>query len=159
MGCGRDAEIFMDTQYVQYKRSKFSTRLPSDRLYTTSHAWLKEDQTGLWCVGFTKFATRILGEPVEFDVELDKQAPVQAGDVIGWIEGFKAVTDLFCPLDGVFEWINAELNDEITLVQSDTYGRGWLYSVRGTPPSDCLDVEGYVAVLDGTIDKMMGKTG
>lgn len=149
----------MENQYVQYKRSRFSTRLPADRLYTTSHAWLKEDQPGLWCVGFTKFATRILGEPVEFDVELKQKDQVQAGDVIGWIEGFKAVTDLFCPLDGFYEGANDELNDDLALVQADTYGRGWLYSVRGTPPPDCMDVESYVAVLDGTIDKMMGKTG
>lgn len=108
-------------------------------------------------MGFTKFATRMLGEPVEFDFEVSTDDSVHAGDVIGWIEGFKAVTDLYCPLDGAFLGPNRDLAENITLIQSDSYGNGWLYAVRGTPPAECMDVDGYVAVLDGTIDKMMGQ--
>ncbi len=148
----------MENKSIQYKRSRFSTRLPSDRLYSASHFWLKEAQPGEWRVGFTKFATRILGEPVELDFEVEAQSQVRAGTIVGWIEGFKAVTDLYCPLDGCFSGANPELDEEICLIQNDPYGRGWLYVVDGTPPAECVDADGYAKVLDGAIDDMMGKS-
>lgn len=144
--------------HLQYKRSRFSTRLPSDRLYSPSHAWLREESPGLWRIGFTKFATRVLGEPVELDFEVEPEAPVRTGDTVGWVEGFKAVTDLFCPLPGHFAGPNPGLDDDIAKLQSDPYGRGWLYAVQGTPPDDCVDVQGYANVLDAAIDKMIGET-
>jgi hypothetical protein len=42
------------------------------------------------------------------------------------------------------------------LVQSDPYGKGWLYKVKGTPEADSVDVHGYVAILDATITKIQG---
>ena len=47
-----------------YKRARFVTRLPVDRLYSPSHFWIAEDKAGVWRVGFTRFATRMLGQIV-----------------------------------------------------------------------------------------------
>jgi glycine cleavage system H lipoate-binding protein len=57
-------------------------------------------------------------------------------------------------VDGVFAGANPKLNADPTLVDSDEYGEGWLYRVRGTPDPNSLDVSGYIQVLDATIDKM-----
>ncbi len=38
-------------------------------------------------------------------------------------------------------------------------GMGWLYSVSGTPESNSVDVQGYVEILDLTIDKMREQSG
>jgi glycine cleavage system H protein len=146
----------MGTEEIHYKRSRFSTRLQGDRLYTAGHHWLRQEGD-LWRIGFTKFAVRMLGEVVEVGFEAKAGAAVETGQVVGWTEGFKAVTDLYCPLAGVFEGGNPELETQIRLVQTDPYGRGWLYAVRGSPGSGCIDVEGYVSVLDATIDKMLGQ--
>ena len=148
----------MGERFIQYERSRFSTRLPTNRRYVPSHFWLAEDQANTWRVGFTKFATRILGEPVEYDFETPHDATVTEGDVVGWIEGFKAVTDLFAPMAGRFVGPNPALVDNIEWIRSDPYGRGWLYSLEGTLTDTCLDAAGYVAWLDTTIDKMTGKT-
>ena len=56
---------------IPYKRSRFQTRLPKNRLYTASHFWLAEVEAGLWRVGFTRFATRMLGEIVESGLAKD----------------------------------------------------------------------------------------
>ena len=45
-----------------YKRNRFATRLPTDRFYTRSHYWLREVEPAVWRIGFTKFATRMLGD-------------------------------------------------------------------------------------------------
>lgn len=148
----------MTNQNRMYRRAAFSTRLPCDRLYTAGHAWLLNTDGDTWRVGLTKFATRLLGEPVEYDMEVSSGASVATGQVIGWVEGLKAVTDLYCPMVGQFGRSNGELAADMTLLKSDPYGRGWLYELTGTPGDDCFDVEGYAAVLDATIDKMTGHT-
>lgn len=147
----------MGTEEIHYKRSRFATRLFPDRLYTAGHSWLKRDGEDLWRVGFTKFATRMLGEAVEMSFEVKPGQDVQTGQPVGWIEGFKAVTDLYAPFPGRFEGGNPDLVKEIKLVQTDPSGRGWLYALRGSPSEGCLDAQGYVSVLDATIDKMLGK--
>ena len=35
------------------------------------------------------------------------------------------------------------------------YAEGWLYAVRGEPDPAAMDVHGYIALLDATIDKML----
>ena len=40
---------------------------PAGDLYTPAHYWLFEEGPGIWRVGFTKFATRMLGDIVEYD--------------------------------------------------------------------------------------------
>ena len=141
---------------VLYRRGRFQSRLPKGRLYTASHFWLEEQEPGLYQVGFTRFATRMLGEIVEQGFEAKPGDAVKVGQTIGWVEGFKALTDLYCVADGVFEGGNTDLDAEPLLVDKDPYHRGWLYRVRGSPDPNSLTLEGYIGVLDATIDKMLG---
>ena len=147
----------MTSKEVHYKRSRFDTRLLSDRLYTAGHCWLGKREDGVWRIGFTKFATRMLGEIVEIGFEAKSGEAVETGQIVGWVEGFKAVTDIFSPLSGSFEGCNQKLDEDITVLTNNPYLAGWLFDVRGTPGNDCLDVKGYVNILDATIDKMLGQ--
>ncbi len=142
---------------IPYNRSRFSTRLLEDRLYTAGHSWLEREDEEVWRVGFTKFAVRMLGEIVELGFETEPGATVETGQVIGWLEGFKAVTDMYSPLAGRFEGFNPAVDEQAALLSNDPYRRGWLFRVRGQPDDDCLDVHGYIALLDTTIDKMLGR--
>ena len=142
---------------IPYNRSRFSTRLLEDRLYTAGHSWLEREDEEVWRVGFTKFAVRMLGEIVELGFETEPGTTVETGQVIGWLEGFKAVTDMYSPLGGRFEGFNPAVDEQAALLSKDPYRRGWLFRVRGQPGDDCLDVQGYIALLDTTIDKMLGR--
>ncbi len=142
---------------VSYRRSRFSTRLPDDRVYTASHFWLLSLGDNVYRVGFTQFATRMLGDLVEHGYEVKPGAAVGLGDTVGWVEAFKATTDLYCPGTGTFVAANPALETDPTLFDSDPYGRGWLYTFSGVPDPDATDVAGYVAQLDKAIDKIMGK--
>lgn len=144
---------------VYYKRSRFTSRLPADRLYAPSHFWLKESEPGVWRVGFTKFATRMLGELVEYNFAAAPGTAVKVGDAIGSVEGFKALADIYCVADGEFLGANPSLREDITLIDSDCYGEGWIYAVRGVPEPNAVDVHGYVEMLDLTINKMQEKSG
>jgi len=147
----------MATDYIVYKRSRFSTRLPTDRVYAASHFWILRQDQEVCRIGFTKFAVRFLGEPVEFDVEVGRDERVETGQVIGWLEGFKAVTDLYCPMSGVFAGVNPALAERIENVRTHPYEGGWLYEVCGSAGADCMSAEKYVELLNRTIDTMTGR--
>ena len=140
---------------LAYKRARFATRLPRDRFYTRSHYWLREVEPTVWRVGFTKFATRMLGDMVEYQFEVEAGSRVELGQKLGWVEGFKAVSDVYSVAEGDFGGGNAELGRDITLIESDPYERGWLYQVSGRPEPDGVDATGYATILDATIDKML----
>jgi glycine cleavage system H protein len=143
-----------DVPELYYRRSLFRTRLLGDRLYTASHFWLQEHEPGVWRVGLTKFASRMLGDIVEIAFDVEAGAAVEVGETIGWFEGFKARSDLYSVAAGVFVRANPELAERLALIEDDRYHRGWLYEVRGTPERQAMDLHGYAALLDATIDRM-----
>lgn len=146
-----------DSLFLSFERAKFKTRLPRGRYYTSGHMWLFEAEPGLWRVGLTRFAHRMLGEPVDLDFEAKPGDAVAKGEVVGWLEGFKAVSDLYAPLDGHFAGGNPALDDGLDAVHRSAYERGWLFALRGEPGEDCVDAEGYASFLEATIDKMVGE--
>ncbi|HQZ28748.1 MAG: glycine cleavage system protein H [Verrucomicrobiales bacterium] len=143
-------------EFARYKHARFSARLPVDFRYSLSHYWMSEEETGsgLWKVGFTKFATRMLGELVEAQFEVKAGDPVASGDQIGYVEGFKAASDLFCVMDGAFVSGNPILEVDACIVKSSPYVDGWLYSVAGAPEESSVDVYGYIEHLGALIEKM-----
>lgn len=140
-----------------YKRSNFVTHLPVDFLYSPSHFWLSKLEGGRWRLGFTKFATRMLGDIVDVQFEKTPGSSVASGDIIGSIEGFKAISDIYCVADGTFLASNPALKQDIELVGRDPYGAGWLYEIEGKPDTNVTDCDAYRALLDATIDRMLAK--
>ncbi len=140
-----------------YKRSNFVTHLPVERLYSPSHFWLERIADDRWRVGFTKFATRMLGEIVEVQWEKAVGDAVESGAIIGAIEGFKAISDIYCVASGSFAGGNPALGANIEKVGDDPYGAGWLYEFDGTPDAKCVNLEKYRVLLDTTIDRILEK--
>src|SRR5437588_88552 len=106
---------------VYYKRARFTTRLPLAHRFVPSHYWLSEESPGVWRVGLTKFATRMLGDLVECRFDRGPGDKVEAGDAIGTIEGFKAVSEIYCVAAGVFADVNAQLSADPSLLDLDPY--------------------------------------
>jgi len=143
-----------ESKALFYKRANFSTRLPLDRVYSPSNYWLLE-QNGIWRVGLTKFGAHLLGEIVDYGFGIQRRDAVRVGQVLGWIEGFKAVSDLVSVLDGTFGGSNPDLPKHTEAIDRDCYGEGWLYEAGGQPDSLCLSAQGYVAHLDKTINGLL----
>ena len=55
---------------------------------------------------------------------------VAAGEPCGEVESVKSVSDLYCPVDGEVSEINAELEDDPSLVNAEPYSAGWMFRVR-----------------------------
>ena len=75
-GCG---DVSARDESLYYRRSRFTTRLPRDRRYSPAHYWLFEESPGIWRVGLTKFATRMLGDIVEFELTCGARGERRAG--------------------------------------------------------------------------------
>ena len=140
---------------IRYKRARFLTHLPVDRRYTASHYWLMEEVPGVWRVGLTKFATRMLGELVEYEFSAETGSTIEIGQKLGSLEGFKAVTSVYSVVEGEFLGVGDGLRADVTALESDPYGEGWLYRGRGVVEPANVDVQGYVTILDATIDKLL----
>jgi len=150
----------MPLNFVRFKHARFSARFPDSFRYSPSHYWMApvEGENGLWRVGFTKFATRMLGELVDCEWKKKIGEAVSPGDNIGWVEGFKAASDVYCVMDGEFAGGNPALEEDACIIRTDPYEIGWLYSVGGAPEPDSLDVQGYIDLLSATIQKMAETT-
>lgn len=142
---------------LHYKRATFATQLPVGYRYAPSHAWAGPMGDGRWRVGLTKFATRMLGEMVDHGFEVEPGTKVAPGQIVGWVEGFKAISDLFCIGQGEFLGRNPALLENIKLISKEPYTGGWLYEVRGELDFKCMEVEAYRDLLDKTIDRILAQ--
>ncbi|MES2708738.1 MAG: glycine cleavage system protein H [Verrucomicrobiota bacterium] len=143
-------------EWIKFRHARFTARFPSDFRYSPSHYWMMRvpEEPGVWRVGFTKFATRMLGELVDFTFNIPEGGEVAPGEMIGWVEGFKAASDVFCVMTGQFAGSNPALRADACIVRSDPYLEGWLYAVRGEPEPENLDAAGYIELLNTIITKM-----
>ena len=96
----------------------------------------------------------MLGELVDCEWKPAEGGPVAPGDNIGWVEGFKAASDVYCVMNGNFAGGNPLLKQDACIVRSDPYEQGWLYAIRGEPEPESLDVQGYIDLLSATIHRM-----
>lgn len=104
--------------------------IPSDLTYTEEHEYLKPtDEAGVYIVGVTDYAQGELGDVVFVELP-DGGASFNRMDVFGTIEAVKAVSDLYCPVQGEIVGVNAALDDDPSLVNSDPYGEGWMVKLR-----------------------------
>ena len=123
--------------------------VPQQLRYTAEHEWVAIDG-GTASVGITEHAADALGDVVY----VSPPAPgtkVTAGETCGEIESTKSVSDLYSPVDGEVTDVNADIEDDPGLVNSDPYGAGWLFKVRldDEPPSDLLSAEQYAELVSG----------
>ena len=118
--------------------------VPETLKYTSDHEWIKVEGN-IGTIGITDYAQGELGDVVFVDIASDL-AEVTKGQSFGTIEAVKTVSDLYGPCSGKVIEINAKLENEPQLVNSDPYGQGWLIKVEISDAgelSDLLDAAAY----------------
>lgn len=118
--------------------------LPSGLRYSREHEWVKVEG-GVALIGITDFAQAELGDIVYVELP-DVGTELEANGTFGVVESVKAVSDLYAPVSGVVAEVNATLEDEPELVNSDPYEDGWMIRVEMKDESelnDLLDADSY----------------
>lgn len=121
--------------------------IPADLKYVDTHEWVKVDGD-VATVGITDFAQDQLGD-VTF-VELPGAGEnIEAGGGMGSVESVKAASDLYSPVSGEIIEVNAALESNPELVNSDPYGKGWMLKIRLSGKDDkLLSADEYKAVIE-----------
>jgi glycine cleavage system H protein len=121
--------------------------VPQQLRYTAEHEWVAIDGQAA-SVGITEHAADALGDVVYVSPPTPG-TKVTAGEPCGEIESTKSVSDLYSPVNGEVTDVNADIEDDPGLVNSDPYGAGWLFKVRlnDEPPSDLLTAEQYAELI------------
>ena len=117
---------------------------PENCKYLKSHEWVRvEGNTAI--VGITDYAVGHLSDLVFLDLP-DVGTDLMANEPFGEIESVKAVSDLFCPVTGEVTEQNEELLGDLTILNKDPFGKGWMIKVRMEKPEELaklLDAKGY----------------
>ncbi|AZI54349.1 glycine cleavage system protein GcvH [Epilithonimonas vandammei] len=121
---------------------------PSELKYTKDHEWIKvEGDTAT--IGITDYAQGELGDIVFVDVDTVDE-DLNEGDVFGSVEAVKTVSDLYLPVAGTVLEVNADLEDQPELLNTDPYGKGWIIKLKIADSADLstlLSAEEYQEVV------------
>jgi len=118
---------------------------PSDRRYTEDHEWAKLEGDTV-AIGVSAFAVEQLGDITLVSVDAAVGDTLEAGKAFGTIESVKTLSDLFAPVSGTLEAINADLEDQPELINEDCYEKGWMVKIKPASPDELeklLDVAAY----------------
>ncbi len=125
--------------------------LPADRKYSRTHEWFLPAGE-LVTIGITKFAADELTDITFVDLPA-VGVQVRAGEAFGEIESVKATSELWSAIGGEVVEVNAALTDDPGLVNTDSFGEGWMLRVRTDDPSpldQLMDAGAYAVMLEGS---------
>ena len=104
--------------------------IPAELKYTKEHEWVRiEGNTAF--VGITDYAQGELGDVVFIELPT-VDTELKIGQSFGTIEAVKAVSEIFSPLSGKIIEINALLEDDPMIINSDPYGDGWMIKMEAS---------------------------
>ena len=120
--------------------------IPSDLRYASSHEWLRlEGDTAT--VGITDHAQEELTDVVFVELPAVGRT-LDAGDPTAVVESVKAASDIYAPVSGEVIEVNPEVEADPSLVNTDPYGKGWIFKLRVKNPADAaglMDAASYQA--------------
>lgn len=122
--------------------------IPSTLLYTEDHEWLRIEKDIAY-IGITDFAQHELGDIVYVEIETVGET-LKLNEVFGSVEAVKTVSDLFLPVGGEILEINAKLETNPELVNTDPYGEGWLVKLKieaDTEVDGLLKADAYTLLI------------
>ena len=111
---------------------------PADLRYTKDHEWVGLEGT-LAVVGISSHAQQALGD-ITFVETPAIGKTVKRHDVLGVVESVKAASDIFAPVAGRVNEVNAALADKPELLNQDPCGRGWICKLSGPTAADLADL-------------------
>lgn len=109
---------------------------PQSLRFSKSHEWIFVEG-GIATVGISAFAVRQLTDLVYVGLPAAGKK-FSAGEIFGEVESVKAVSDLYAPVAGEVVAVNNSLEDDLGVLSTDPYGKGWLIKLK---VSDSASVE------------------
>ena len=114
--------------------------IPADLRYCPSHEWVRLEGD-IATVGISDHAQEELTDVVFVELPAVGRT-VDAADPTAVVESVKAASDIYAPVGGEIVEINPDVEADPALVNTDPYGKGWLFKLR------VKDVTEVAALMD-----------
>jgi glycine cleavage system H protein len=102
--------------------------IPNELRYNSSHEWVRLEGD-IATVGITDHAQAELTDVVFVELPaIGRQ--VDLGDPTAVVESVKAASDIYAPISGEVVEGNPEVEADPSLVNTDPYGKGWIFKMR-----------------------------
>jgi glycine cleavage system H protein len=111
---------------------------PEQLLYSKEHEWVRIEGDRA-VIGITDYAQNSLGDIVYVELPKPGKQVEQFGN-IGVVESVKAVSDLFTPISGEIEEVNAALENDPAAVNRDPFGAGWFLRLKLKDPAEAKNL-------------------
>ncbi len=115
--------------------------------YTKSHEWARVEGD-VATIGISQHAVDELNDLTYLDFRVEEGDAIERGAVFGEVDSVKATSELFAPVSGTVEAINARFRSEAELpaINASPYDEGWLIKIKLSDPSqldEMLDEAAY----------------
>ena len=115
--------------------------------YTKEHEWIAINNN-IITLGITDFAQSQLGDIVFVEMP-EVGMIVESQEAVGNIESVKAVSEVFCPVDGEVVAVNKDLEDAPESMNQSPYDDGWIMKIKvnsaDLEQAGLMDEEEYTA--------------
>ncbi len=113
--------------------------LPDELFYHKEHMWVKKEGDTVR-VGLSDFSQKLAGE-LSFIELPEAESEAEADEVVGSYETGKWMGKIYAPIEGEILEVNEELEDDPALINTDPYGKGWIFTMK---PADASQIEGLI---------------
>ena len=142
-------------EYLEMTYKKFIFKVKIGYLYSRDDFWV--DIKGRTAsLGLSDYLQKSKGD-VAFLEMVDPGTPVEAGQELGKIETIKATLGVMSPVAGKVIEVNAELDSNPGLINTDPYGAGWIYNIElkdfKKAESKLLEAKEYVQLMKEKIER------
>jgi len=122
--------------------------IPTGLRFCPSHEWVRLDGD-IATVGISDHAQEELTDVVFVELPALGRT-LDAGDPTAVVESVKAASDIYAPVGGEVVEVNLEVEADPSLVNTDPYGKGWIFKLRVKDAAEAatlMDAAAYQAHL------------
>lgn len=128
--------------------------IATDRSYLATHEWVKDIGDGIWMMGISDYAQKMLREISYVQFE-DVNEDFDAKDIIVVVEALKATGDIYAPFDCTLIEINDALEDAPEMISDSPYDKGYLIKIkaRSDDRSTLISAEQYAKIVEDELSE------
>jgi len=117
--------------------------MPEDLYYEQNHYWVRVEGDTL-VMGMDDFAQKTAGEIVYVQLPPEGKQLI-AGKKFAKVESGKWLGKVYAPVNGVLMESNMELEEDASVINTDCYGKGWLFKIK---PDNMEDINRLIHGAD-----------
>jgi len=124
-------------------------KVPADLKFAESDEWFRVEGDVV-TIGITDYAQEQLNDIVFVDLK-ETGDSIDAGKSFGEVESVKAASELYSVVGGEVVDVNASLEDEPEIINTEPYEGGWMIKIKVddlSPLENLMDATAYAAYCD-----------